>query len=158
VTEPADDVDQIMRVISVAFDPAFGEAWNRRQLEDSLLMGNCHYILIDCKGDTGVSGSSVAGFCLYRTGFEEIELLLLAVVPANRRKGLGRHLLEAFEDAGRRFGATQLLLEMRKGNPAETLYCSLGFAPIGHRPNYYRTKVGDRLDAITLAKVLSRPS
>ena len=41
-----DDIDRIMAVMAAAFDPAFGEAWNRRQLEDALLVGNCHYLLI----------------------------------------------------------------------------------------------------------------
>jgi [ribosomal protein S18]-alanine N-acetyltransferase len=50
MTVPLDDIDQIMRVMGCAFDPAFGEAWNRRQVEDSLVMGNCHYILIGCDG------------------------------------------------------------------------------------------------------------
>jgi ribosomal-protein-alanine N-acetyltransferase len=54
------------------------------------------------------------------------------------------------EAAGGR-GAKQLLLEMRRGNPAEALYRDFGFVPIGERRNYYRTPDGTRIDAITFA-------
>ena len=48
-------------------------------------------------------------------------------------------------------GASRLLLEMRRGNPAEMLYRSFGFDPIGMRPSYYRMADGTRIDAITFA-------
>jgi ribosomal-protein-alanine N-acetyltransferase len=44
-----------------------------------------------------------------------------------------------------------LLLEMRRGNPAEALYRTLGFVAIGARPNYYRAADGTRIDAITFS-------
>ena len=38
-------VDQIMAVMETAFDPQWGEAWNRRQVEDALLLPNTFAIL-----------------------------------------------------------------------------------------------------------------
>jgi ribosomal-protein-alanine N-acetyltransferase len=134
-----------------AFDPAFGEAWNRRQLEDALLIGNCHYLLIGNTGEEPGPGGEVAGFSLSRHGFEEEELLLFAVAPAHRCQGLGQRLLARFAKAAQARGAQRLLLEMRQDNPAERLYRQFGFAAIGRRPGYYRTPLGTRLDAITLA-------
>ena len=32
---PADDLDRLMAVMNTAFDPTFGEAWTRRQVEDA---------------------------------------------------------------------------------------------------------------------------
>ena len=73
----SDDIDRIMAIMAIAFDPAYGEAWTRRQLEDSLVLGNCHYGLINAAGDQPASGEAAAGFFLSRRGVEEEELLLL---------------------------------------------------------------------------------
>jgi ribosomal-protein-alanine N-acetyltransferase len=94
---------------------------------------------------------AAAGFSLSRYGFEEEELLLFAVAPDHRRKGLGNRMLDELSRAARERGARRLLLEMRRGNPAESLYRAFGFYPIGERPNYYRTVTGKRIDAITFA-------
>lgn len=149
-----DDVDRIMAVMEAAFDPTFGEAWSRRQVEDALLVGNCHYLLGGFDRATPEPGASAAGFCLSRTGYEEEELLLFAVIPSARRKGIGRAMLKQFADAARKRGARRLLLEMRRGNPAEELYRQFGFHPIGERPKYYLTPQGTRIDAITFACML----
>jgi ribosomal-protein-alanine N-acetyltransferase len=151
---PTDDIDRLMAVMAAAFDPAFGEAWTRRQVEDALLIGNCHYRMIDAAGGEPVPGAAAAGFFLSRSGFDEEELLLFAVDPAWRRRGLGRKLLGELVDAARARGAQRLLLEMRRGNPAESLYLNFGFRPIGERPNYYRTRDGQTIDAITFARDL----
>ncbi len=151
MTFPADDIDRIMAVMRAAFDPAFGEAWTRRQVEDALLIGTCHCGLICPDGTKANDSGSAAGFFLSRTGVDEEELLLLAVDPAFRRCGLGARLLTQFAAAARARGATRLLLEMRRGNPAEALYVRFGFIPIGERRNYYRTPDGLLIDAVTMA-------
>lgn len=149
--QPADDIDRIMAVMRTAFDPAFGEAWNRRQVEDALLLGNCHYLLIANDGKVPQPRESAAGFSLSRHGFEEEELLLFAVDPQYRRRGLGAALLARFVADARARGAERLLLEMRQDNPAEQLYCQFGFSPVGRRAGYYRSSSGTRLDALTFA-------
>lgn len=137
-----------MAIMAVAFDPAYGEAWNRRQVEDALVMGNCHYLLTSAgRGETAPR----AGFCLSRHGFGEEELLLFAVAPEWRGRGLGRQMLARFAAEARARGAERLLLEMRRGNPAEGLYRSFGFVPVGQRRGYYKASDGSRLDAITFA-------
>lgn len=146
-----DDIDRMMRVMACAFDPQFGEAWTRRQVEDSLMLGQCHLELIDADGHAPLPGEAAAGFALSRAGFEEEELLLLAVDPDHRRKGLGEKLLSRLAVAAMSRGATRLLLEMRRGNPAEYLYSRFGFQPIGLRQDYYKLPSGGRLDAITFA-------
>lgn len=143
----ADHLDMIMTVMNAAFDPAFGEAWNRRQMEDSLLFGNCHYGL-------AMAGADCAGFYLARSGVDEVELLLLAITPHYRRGGYARQLLEDLDMFARKNNAERLFLEMRKGNPAERLYRKFGFEPVGIRPKYYKHADGSRGDAITFAKPL----
>lgn len=144
MTAPADDLDRIMAVMAAAFDPAYGEAWSRRQVEDALVIGNCHYGLVS-------RGEDCAGFYLSRSAVEEEELLLLAVSPAHRSKGYGQQLLADFASQAKIRGARRLLLEMRRGNPAEKLYRANGFTQIGARPNYYRSANGERIDALTFA-------
>ncbi len=152
---PCDDLDRIMAVMGSAFDPLYGEAWTRRQVEDALLVGNCHYFLIGQAGLQVGESEDAAGFFLSRTGYEEEELLLFAVSPEYRRRGLGRAMLEHLSRSAASRGSRRLFLEMRRGNPAEILYRGFGFSPIGERPNYYRSSNGDRIDAITFAKNLS---
>lgn len=149
MTPLADDLDHIMAVMAAAFDPEFGEAWNRRQVEDALLLGNCHYSL-------AMDGNTCTGFFLSRFGFDEEELLLLGVAPAMRRRGHGAALLEQFLAGARSRGATRALLEMRQGNSAEILYRKAGFEQVGLRANYYRGKYGERSDAMTFACQLVR--
>jgi ribosomal-protein-alanine N-acetyltransferase len=148
---PLDDLDRLMAVMTTAFDPVYGEAWTRRQVEDALVIGNCHYQLISATGGEPGDAAPAAGFYLSRHGFEEEELLLFAIDPAWRRRGLGLALLGAFAESARKRGARRLLLEMRRGNPAESLYRRFGFAPIGERPNYYRSRDGQTIDAITFS-------
>ena len=140
--------------MQAAFDPAFGEAWNRRQVADALLTGRCHYLLIGNDGVAPCEGEAAAGFCLSRFVFDEEELLLFAVSPQHRRAGLGTLLLRQLGiDAAAR-GAHRLFLEMRHGNPAERLYRNFGFEPVGLRKSYYSTPRGERLDAISFALIL----
>lgn len=137
--------------MSAAFDPVYGEAWNRRQVEDALGFGNCHYCLLTADGHEPSDTEPAAAFFMSRTGFEEEELLLLAVDPHHRHKGLGRALLERLRIGAQSRGAHRLLLEMRRGNDAERLYSAFGFYSIGERREYYRTPGGQRLDAVTFA-------
>jgi [ribosomal protein S18]-alanine N-acetyltransferase len=149
-----DDVDRIMAVMRTAFDPEYGEAWTRRQVSDALVIGNCHYLLAGADGESpaaDVTAGDIAGFVLSRHGFDEEELLLFAVCPRFRRRGVGERLLQRFTQGARERGARRLLLEMRRGNTAESLYLRHGFRPVGLRPNYYRTLSGSRIDAITFA-------
>ncbi|MEW9854135.1 GNAT family N-acetyltransferase [Novosphingobium sp. M1R2S20] len=146
-----DLVDRIMAIMEASFDPAYGEAWNRRQVEDALLLGNCHAYVVNPSGLPAKDDEPAAGFSLSRSGFEEEELLLFAVTPEYRGRGIGRSILDALYRAAESRGAKRLLLEMRRGNPAERLYRAFGFSTIGERKAYYRTPHGTRIDAITFA-------
>ena len=43
-------IDRIMVVMEAAFDPAFGEAWNRRQVADALTLSSTHALVVDAAG------------------------------------------------------------------------------------------------------------
>ncbi|WP_168554239.1 MULTISPECIES: GNAT family N-acetyltransferase [unclassified Novosphingobium] len=150
MTAPVDDLDRIMAVMTAAFPPDYGEAWNRRQVGDALLIGRTRYGLIGADGsEYPLDAESTAGFFLSRSIFDEEELLLFAVAPQYRRRGLGDSLLTRFIAQARELGMTRLFLEMREGNPAGYLYRKHGFQPIGIRPGYYRSTAGERIAAIS---------
>lgn len=147
-----DDLDRIMAVMDAAFDPAFGEAWTRRQVGDALLLSNAGYLLAGPDGREPAPGEPAAGFVLWRGAAGEEEILLIAVDPSHRRKGVGRVLLERFLAAAEARGTSRLFLEMREGNPAEGLYLQFGFRPAGRRRKYYRSARNGPLDAITYVR------
>jgi [ribosomal protein S18]-alanine N-acetyltransferase len=147
-------VDRIMAVMEAAFDPAYGEAWNRRQVADALTLSSTHAVVVDADGQpiTGPGGPAPAGFVLTRHVLDEEELLLIAVIPGARQRGVGAALIEHLFTAARTRGVAKIFLEMRRGNPAIHLYQKFGFEPIGERRNYYRMANGERIDAITFAR------
>ncbi len=147
-----DDVDRIMAVMEAAFDPAFGEAWSRRQVSDALVMPNTHYLLAAADGRPARDGEPAVGFALSRGAADEEELLLIAVRPELRGHGIGATLIARFIAEARRRGATLLFLELREGNRAESLYRRLGFESVGRRRHYYRRGSGSPLDAITFVR------
>ena len=149
-----DDIDRIMMVMEAAFDPRWGEAWNRRQVESSLVMPTTHYRLLDYEGSEPADGEPAAAFAMVRAAPGEEELLLIAVHPDQRGKGLGGKLIELLASDARERSADRLFLEMRENNPAIVLYERHGFLPIGRRKKYYTMADGTRLDAITFAKSL----
>lgn len=152
IGEQIDDVDRIMAVMEAAFHPSFGEAWNRRQVSDALLLPNTHYLLAGSDGGAPADHAPAVGFTLSRSALDEEELLLIAVHPDHRGRGIGARLLERFIAAAQARGSNRLLLEMRDGNSADSLYRRLGFTPVGRRRNYYRNAAKRPLDAITYAR------
>ncbi len=151
-------LDRIMSVMEAAFDPAYGEAWNRRQVSDALTLPSTHALVIGSDGlliADGPNPRQAAGFVLTRKAADEEELLLIAVAPDHRRKGLGEALIRQLMAAAAQRGVAKIFLEMRRGNPAIELYRKIGFVPIGERREYYRTPSGERIDAITFGLTIS---
>lgn len=150
-----DTIDAIMRVMDRAFEPFWREAWNRRQVSDSFLMPSTHALLLDARGDIAREGEQAIGFVLSRVVLDEEELLLVAILPEHRGRGLGKRLIEHSAAASRERGAVQMFLEMRANNPAERIYRAAGFERIGMRKDYYHAADGTKLDAITFGKNLT---
>lgn len=138
-----DDLDHVMRIMSAAFQPCYGEAWTRSQCAGILPMAGVS--LTVAEDDRGV-----AGFSLMRCIADEAELLLIAVDPGRQHCGIGHSLLDHFIAHARAGGAVQLHLEVRDGNPAVQMYRAAGFAPAGRRRNYYHGPDGKSYDAVTL--------
>lgn len=149
-TGTAVDIQSVDRVMRAAFDPRFGEAWTPSQCLGMLSLPGVWLTLAR-------DGGPVIGFALTRAVADDAELLLLAVQPEERGRGIGLALLErAMADAQAR-GAARLCLEMRAGNDATRLYTSAGFVKCGERRNYYAGRGGERFDAHTYVRSFSIP-
>ena len=92
----SDDLDAVMEVMEAAFGSRFGEAWTRSQCAGILPMAGVSLMLT-----RGGDGGAPVGFSLFRSVMDESELLLLAVAPDHRRRGIGRGLLRQFLDQAR---------------------------------------------------------
>jgi [ribosomal protein S18]-alanine N-acetyltransferase len=150
-----DALDGIMAVMEAAFDPAYGEAWNRRQVGDALTLPHTHFVLLAADGQSPQDAADAAGFTMSRRIADEEELLLIAVAPWARRRGLGHALMRQFLAQSASEGVTRQFLEMRAGNPAEALYLAHGFIQVGRRPNYYRSGNLGPFDALTYSRTES---
>ncbi|WP_230292946.1 GNAT family N-acetyltransferase [Croceicoccus sp. Ery5] len=148
--------DAIMRVMEVAFDPVYGEAWNRSQLLGALVMPDTRFVLVDDTGNLAPHDlDRVTGFALLRRVVDEEELLLIAVAPESRGKGLGGRLLDRAVETSRDLRCSKIFLEMRDDNPARHLYHAHGFKPVGLRRDYYSGRDGKRRNAITFMRIIN---
>jgi ribosomal-protein-alanine N-acetyltransferase len=84
---------------------------------------------------------------------DEMHLLNLSVAERSQGRGVGRWMmLTLLEEAAAR-GLQSMLLEVRPSNkPAQALYRSLGFGPIGIRRRYYPSFNQTREDAIVMRR------
>jgi len=146
-----DPVDAIMVVMRDAFDSTYGEAWTRKQVVAALVSPGTHYTLSGQEEGAPIVAERTTGFTMSRHAADEEELLLIAVRPDFRGKGIGMQLLKDFSERSKNRGTAKIFLEMRAGNPAEDLYREFGFVQVGIRKGYYRGAVGGPLDAITFA-------
>ena len=86
------------------------------------------------------------GFILVRAAGGEAEILTLAVVPAHRRQGLARALVQLAAVHAAILGATSLFLEVgARNDAAQALYRGLGFQAVGRRKAYYVDEDADIL-------------
>ncbi|MDH7972000.1 ribosomal protein S18-alanine N-acetyltransferase [Sphingomonas sp. AR_OL41] len=136
------DLALLETIMTEAFEPRFGEAWTRGQCLGILAMPGVWLTIAMVDGEA-------AGFALSRSVADEAELLLLAVRPARRRRGVGAALLRAMMTQARATGAAHVHLEVREGNEAVKLYHATGFAKVGERRNYYRGASGQTFNALT---------
>lgn len=131
-----------MEVMASAFDPAYGEAWTLPQLAGVMMMPGTWLTIARID-------AAPLGFALVRSVLDECELLLLAVSPLWRGRGVGQALLTDSLRRARSRGITSMNLEVRASNTAIKLYEKIGFEYVHRRPGYYRGKDGQLHDALS---------
>lgn len=143
----ARDLVTVNTIMQEAFDPRYGEGWTVGQCMGMFALPGVWLTIASLEGLD-------SGFALARHTGPEAELLLLAIRPAARRRGVGGALLRSVIAEARARGVQDLHLEVRAGNDAVKLYQREGFAKVGERRDYYRGRNGHLFDAQTFARKL----
>jgi ribosomal-protein-alanine N-acetyltransferase len=142
-------LEDVARVVEIERD-GFAHPWSRELLERELGHAWSHTLLALEPAAGG--GERVVGYIVFWLVHDEVHVLNVATALEARRRGVGRELMLAAEDAGRQRGARISTLEVRRSNAAAiALYLGMGYRQIGVRPNYYAE---EREDAIVMVKQL----
>jgi [ribosomal protein S18]-alanine N-acetyltransferase len=139
------DLAAVMRVMDAAFAPAYGEAWSGAQLLTLFALPSARVCV-------AWDGEQPCGFSAARLAGPESELLLLAVDPVWRGRGIGALLMRDWQIWAAALGAEEYFLEMRADNDAVHLYNRTGFLEVGRRAAYYRGNDGMMRDAVTMRR------
>ena len=144
----AESLPLIEAISARAFDPRYGEAWSKAQCLSVLSLPG--YRLRGAWIEEAGSAPTLAGFSIDRSVADESELLLIAVDPDHRCKGVAAHLLEDWLNNSREKDIARAFLEMREDNAARSLYERTGFKQMAIRKAYYRGNDGVMRDAVTM--------
>ncbi len=131
-----DDIDAIAAIEK----SVFSDPWPKSAFREFLTSDN-RINLVMTHRDQRVIGYVFAQVCA-----DELQVQNIAVLPENRRQGLGQSLLRRAESEGALRGALCSVLDVRATNEAALgLYQGLGYRMIGRRKNYYRRPSDDAL-------------
>lgn len=121
---------------------AFARPWTQGAFADLLALPTT-------RGGVLLEDTEPAGFVLLQAVAGEAEVLTIAVLPARRRGGLGRRLLDWAMERLRDEGVSRLFLEVEAGNTAaRALYAAAGFEQVAVRRGYYEGGA----DALVMAR------
>lgn len=141
--------DKVGQILAEIHEACFPDAWSVETF-DTLLKDKttCGWLGKDDEG-------KVVGFILARALHEEAEILTFAVHPSFHQKGLGRLLLQELLNFLRSVHCIKIFLEVAMDNEhAISLYKAFGFGQIATRPNYYRQKNGQFINAFVMTRDL----
>lgn len=123
----------------------FVESWGAASFGELIATGAVAWLALEAERPVGLLMTrNVAG---------EGEIITLGILPAARRRGVARRLLDhgLAEAAGA--GCRMIYLEVGCGNAAAlALYRSLGFREVGRRRGYYRERDKAPEDAVIMRK------
>ena len=130
-----DDAIEVAELFAAAPEAAH---WRARDLSEVETSGLLAWV--------EVQDGRIVGALAMRSAAGEAEILNLAVMTDQRRKAIGRRLMETALQVAKERGATRVFLEVRESNAgARAFYSRLGFSQNGRRPNYYRDPQEDAL-------------
>jgi len=138
--EPVTSAAQVDDVLAIE-EASFTNPWTREMYLTELQNLGVSFCFL-ARHDDG----RAVGFCSVWRVVDELHINNLAVLPAYRRTGIGRILLQHVLEHGAGLGARRATLEVRRSNEAaRLLYEHFGFAVAGVRPSYYSKPVEDAL-------------
>lgn len=117
----------------------FSDPWSEKVYRETFSQPAVEYVAV-CDDETGRMVGAVGVRNIVGTG----EITNVMLLPEYRGQGTGKKMLLEAMDRGRRLGAKDFTLEVRKSNKtAIKLYESLGFESAGIRPGFYRNPTED---------------
>ena len=129
------DLDDLVALEKICFP----HAWTEEQFWLCLKQKQYYIFGLKKKGE-------LAAYMSFQHIVDEMEILKLAVHPAYRRKGIGKHLLWLVLQDCIEMGIEQAYLEVRRSNTAAlALYTGFGFIQTGIRKRYYPDNKEDAL-------------
>jgi ribosomal-protein-alanine acetyltransferase len=124
-----EDVAAVAGILRAAAEAA---NWSEESLRDCLSWEDAMSLVSE-------SDKRVSGFLIGRRVREEAEILNIAVLRENRRRGEGSKLFLAALEQFRKKKVRRVFLEVRESNAgAIAFYKKHGFSETGRRPHYYR--------------------
>ena len=151
---PQGKPDFVIRQMTVADMPAvmalekqaFKNPWSAELLQRELQHEWSTILLVEEERKEG--GPLLLGLAIFWIVHDEVHVLNVATAPEHRRRGVARAVMDEVLARGKARRCTLATLEVRRSNEAALqLYRSLGFRPVGIRPNYY---VDEGEDAIVM--------
>lgn len=128
----------------------FAEPWGRDAIASLIALPNSLALV-------ALRGTSYApvGFAMAWIAAGGAEILSFGVIPADRRLGVGKALLEATIERLAALGVTAIILEIDAENlAARRLYGGCEFVAVDRRPNNYRCSGSLGRDALLLRRNL----
>jgi ribosomal-protein-alanine N-acetyltransferase len=135
-------IEDLDAVLAIEYQ-SFTTPWSRELFVTELDNTRLARLFVARLGD---SPQDIVGYIGYRVVIDEMHIVIVAVHPAWRRRGIARYMLGAAIEHARQAACTKATLEVRVSNVgAQQLYYHLGFAPLGTRPGYYMRPTEDAL-------------
>lgn len=135
----ADDLDAVLAIEH----KSFSTPWTDTMFLSELRQGPNSQLLV---ARLEKRPTTIVGYVGYRAVLDEMHVMIVAVAPAWRRRGIAQRMLSEAMDQARQADCARAILEVRASNiGAQQLYYRLGFAPVGVRPKYYQRPSEDAL-------------
>jgi ribosomal-protein-alanine N-acetyltransferase len=129
----------IAEVLPLEEDLFGSEKWSGAMFWNELAQRNFYIVAVD-------EGGGVLGYAGLAAQPDEAWVQNIAVRKSAQRQGVGRALLEALLGEAARLKIRQTLLEVAVDNaPAQRLYATYDFEPVGIRRGYYQPSNTDAL-------------
>ena len=135
----ADDLDAVLAIEH----KSFSTPWTDTMFLSEMRQGPASQLLV---ARLEKRPATIVGYVGYRAVLDEMHVMIVAVAPAWRRRGIAQQMLSEAMQQARQADCARAILEVRASNVgAQQLYYRLGFAPVGVRPKYYQRPSEDAL-------------
>ncbi len=132
------DLEQVLQIEH----QSFSMPWSNHLFRSELKSATSHLLAARLVADP----DTIAGYIGYRVVVDEMHIVIVAVEPRWRRRGVAKQMLNQAIEHAIGNACTKATLEVRVSNvEAQQLYYQQRFTPMGTRPKYYMRPTEDAL-------------